>query len=240
LIHNFGGSRFPHLSRIMSDLSHPVIAVDGTAASGKSTFSKALARRIGYVYINTGAMYRGVTWYLQEKQVPLQDAEAVTHEIELAGVETRLREGELTFRIGGIDPLPHVRDARVNTGVSLAAQVPAVRRILVAEQQKLVADAPLVMEGRDIGSVVFPQTPYKFYVDADAHVRAERRVRQGETDVILQRDAIDSQRVTSPLMRLSDARYINSSHITVDEMVAMALEHLAARGLKTTLGQVTG
>jgi cytidylate kinase len=219
---------------------HPVIAVDGTAASGKSTFSRQLARRLGYVYINTGAMYRGVTWFLQEKQVSLQDAEAVTREISLAGVETSLHDGELTFRVGGIDPLPHARDGRVNEGVSLVAQVPEVRRLLVSEQQKLAAHAPLVMEGRDIGSVVFPATPYKFYVDADAEIRAQRRHRQGETDVILQRDAIDSQRRTSPLTRVPDACYIDSSRLTVDEMVEMALQHLANRGLKTTFGHVGG
>jgi len=220
--------------------SHPVIAVDGTAASGKSTFSRQLARRLGYVYINTGAMYRGVTWFLQEKQVSLQDAGAVAREIFSAGVETGLHDGELTFRVGGIDPLPHARDGRVNEGVSLVAQVPEVRRLLVAEQQKLAAHAPLVMEGRDIGSVVFPATPYKFYVDADAEIRAQRRHRQGETDVILQRDAIDSQRRTSPLTRVPDAYYIDSSRLTVDEMVEMARRHLADRGLKTTLGHVGG
>src|SRR5258707_6454780 len=95
---------------------HPVIAIDGTAASGKSTFARELARRLGYVYVNTGAMYRGVTWYLQEKNVDLHNAEAVARGIETAGVETRLRDGELVFHIDGIDPLPHLREGRVNEG----------------------------------------------------------------------------------------------------------------------------
>src|SRR5271155_1917330 len=147
----------------MSELPHPVIAIDGTAASGKSTFARQLAGRLGYVYVNTGAMYRGVTWYLQQNNVPLRDAEAVAREVQAAGVETRLHEGELAFRIAGLDPLPHVREGRVNEGVSMVAQVAAVRKLLVAEQQRLVVQAPLVMEGRDIGTVVFPKTPYKFY-----------------------------------------------------------------------------
>ena len=105
-------------------------------------------------------------------------------------------EGELVFRIAGLDPLPHVREGRVNEGVSLVAQVAAVRKLLVAEQQRLAAQAPLVMEGRDIGTVVFPQTPYKFYLDANAEVRAQRRSQQGETDVIQQRDSLDQQRTT--------------------------------------------
>jgi cytidylate kinase len=216
----------------MPALPHPVIAIDGTAASGKSTFSRQLAKRIGFVYVNTGAMYRGVTWFLQEKNVPLDDAEAVTREVLAAGVDTRLENGELVFHIGGIDPLPHVREGRVNEGVSLVAQVAPVRALLVAGQQSLVKDAPLVMEGRDIGSVVFPQTPYKFYLDAHPEVRAHRRSAQGEVDAIQKRDAIDSTRQTSPLTRVGDARLLDSGHATVDELVEVALQHLAARGLK--------
>ena len=220
--------------------SHPVIAVDGTAASGKSTFSRSLAERLGYVYVNTGAMYRGVTWYLQQRGVPLQDAAAIVRTMESVSIETGLRNGELTFRIAGIDPLPHVRETRVNEEVSLVAQVPEVRRRLVAEQQKLAQEGPLVMEGRDIGSVVFPQTPYKFYVDANAEVRAMRRTRQGENDVITKRDTIDQSRKTSPLIRVDDAMFIDSSDLTVEDMVALALPHLAARGLKITLGKISG
>ena len=216
----------------MSDLIHPVIAVDGTAASGKSTFSRQLARRLSYVYVNTGAMYRGVTWYLLQKNFPLRDAEAVAREVEAAGVETRLEDGELVFRIAGLDPLPHVRDGQVNEGVSLVAQAAAVRKLLVAQQQRLAAQAPLVMEGRDIGTVVFPQTPYKFYLDAKAEVRAQRRQEQGENDVIQQRDTLDLQRVNSPLTRAPDALCLDSGHASVEELVTVALQYLASRGLK--------
>ena len=216
----------------MSKLPHPVIAVDGTAASGKSTFSRELARRLGYVYVNTGAMYRGITWYLQQRNIPLQDAASVAGAVGAAGVETSLREGELAFRIGGLDPLPHVREGRVNEGVSLVAQVAEVRRLLVAEQQGLAAESPLVMEGRDIGTVVFPETPYKFYLDANPEVRARRRQQQGEADVIQQRDSLDQQRKTSPLTRASNAMFLDSGHASVEELVAVALGHLASCGLK--------
>jgi cytidylate kinase len=216
----------------MSELPHPVIAVDGTAASGKSTFSRELARRLGFVYVNTGAMYRGVTWYLQEKNVPLSDAEAVAQGIKSAGVETRLRDGELVFHIAGIDPLSHLREGRVNEGVSLVAQVPAVRQLLVAEQQRLAELASLVMEGRDIGTVVFPKTPYKFYIDANPDVRALRRSAQGETDVIQKRDTLDQSRVTSPLTRAANALFLDSGHASVPELIEVALRHLASRGLK--------
>ncbi len=215
-----------------SELPHPVIAIDGTAASGKSTFSRQLAQRLGFTYVNTGAMYRGVTWYLQNKNVVLDDAEAVAREVQAAGVETRLEAGELVFRIGGVDPLPHVRESSVNAGVSLVAQVAPVRALLVAGQQNLIHAGPLVMEGRDIGTVVFPQTPYKFYLDAHPEVRAHRRAQQGEVDAIQKRDAIDSSRQTSPLTRAGDARLLDSGHATVDELVEIALQHLATRGLK--------
>ncbi len=214
----------------MSDLIHPVIAIDGTAASGKSTFSRELARRLGYVYVNTGAMYRGVTWYLQQRNIPLRDVDAVARVVQTAGIDTRLHEGELVFRIAALDPLPHVREGAVNEGVSLVAQISAVRKLLVAEQQRLAAQAPLVMEGRDIGTVVFPQTPYKFYLDANAEVRARRRSQQGENDVIQQRDSLDQQRENSPLTRAPDALCLDSGHASVEELIEVALRHLAARG----------
>ena len=209
---------------------HPVIAVDGTAASGKSTFSRALAERLGFAYVSTGEMYRGVTWCVQERGIDPRDAARVEALIAATAVETTLRGGELAFRVGGIDPLPHVREERVNHGVSLVAKVSAVRRLLVAQQQRLAELAPLVMEGRDIGTVVFPATPYKFFIDADATVRAQRRAAQGERDSILQRDVIDSQRPDSPLLCATDAARLDSGKYRVDELVTQALAHLTSRG----------
>ena len=212
--------------------AHSVIAVDGTAASGKSTFSRHLAQRLGFTYVNTGAMYRGVTWYIQQQGIDPRDATAVERAVLAAGVETSVDEGELAFHIAGTDPLPHMRDGRVNEGVSYIAQVAAVRRLLVGQQQGLAGHGPLVMEGRDIGTVVFPATPYKFYIDADAAVRAERRKAQGETDVIHQRDAIDTQRVHSPLLCAEDALRLDSGKHSVDELMEVAVRYLAERGLK--------
>jgi cytidylate kinase len=211
--------------------SHPVVAVDGTAASGKSTFSRQLAARLGFTYVNTGAMYRGVTWYVQEQGLDPRDEARVEDLIAATPVETSLLDGELAFSIGGIDPLPHMRDGRVNDGVSHIAKIGAVRHLLVAQQQGLAARAPLVMEGRDIGTVVFPGTPHKFYIDADPAVRAERRAAQGERDVIHQRDAIDTQRVHSPLLCAPDALRLDSGLHSVHELVETALKHLAAHGL---------
>jgi cytidylate kinase len=210
---------------------HPVVALDGTAASGKSTFARALAHQLGFVYINTGAMYRGVTWYFLSRAIAPEDAAAVAAAAEALRLETRLENGEMVFTLDGIDPSPHAREAAVVAAVSLVSAVPAVRRRLVAEQQKLAAQAPLVMEGRDIGTVVFPHTPYKFFLDADVQVRAERRSRQGETDAIHRRDAIDSQRAVSPLLCAPDALRLDSGSASVAELVETALRHLAALGL---------
>jgi cytidylate kinase len=210
---------------------HPVIAVDGTAASGKSTFSRALAARLGFIYVSTGEMYRGVTWYVEQQGIDPRDAARIEALILATPVTTSLRDGGLAFTIGGIDPLPHAREGAVNDGVSHVAKVSAVRRLLVAQQQSLAALAPLVMEGRDIGTVVFPATPYKFYIDADPIVRAERRSAQGEVDVILQRDAIDTQRVDSPLTCAPDALRLDSGKLSVTELLDAAVAHLAARGL---------
>jgi cytidylate kinase len=215
----------------MSQPLHPVIALDGTAASGKSTFARALARQLGFVYVNTGAMYRGVTWYLLENAVPLSDESIVGRTVRGVRLETRLHDGELVFTIAGVDPLPHVREPRVNQAVSVVSRVGAVRDLLVAEQQSLATQAPLVMEGRDIGTVVFPHTPYKFFLDADPRVRAERRQLQGEADAILQRDVLDSQRANSPLACAPDALRLDSGTASVEQLVAAALRHLAAKGL---------
>lgn len=212
--------------------AHPVIAVDGTAASGKSTFSRALAARLGFIYVSTGEMYRGVTWFVQEQGIDPQDAARIEALIAATRVETSLHDGALAFRVGGRDALPHVRDGRVNDGVSHVAKVGAVRRLLVAQQQGLAIQAPLVMEGRDIGTVVFPATPYKFYIDADPTVRAQRRSAQGEADVIHQRDAIDTQRVDSPLTCAPDALRLDSGKFSVTALLDTAMAHLAARGLR--------
>jgi cytidylate kinase len=218
----------------VSATPHPVVAIDGTAASGKSTFARALAGRLGHVYVNTGLMYRGVTWALQERGVALADEEAVSRTLPNLGIETKLTGGEVLFSVAGNDPSPHVRESRVNDGVSLVAQVGAVRRLLVAQQRALALEAPLVMEGRDIGTVVFPETPYKFFLDADPGVRADRRERQGEADVIRQRDVLDSGRANSPLICAANALRLDSGRATVEELLVVALEHLATKGLRTT------
>lgn len=208
-----------------------VIAIDGPAASGKSSVARLLARRLNWVYVNTGAMYRAVTWWAVSKQVPVNDTDAVEKLLAATKLECGLENGESTIRLDGIDPSLHLVDEAVNSNVSAIASIPEVRRLLVAKQREYADTHDIVMEGRDIGSVVFPETPYKFYVDASPEVREQRRARQGLADSIAARDKFDSSRRTSPLIIAEDAHVIDSSHLTVDGVVGEIVGRLKIKGL---------
>lgn len=208
-----------------------VIAIDGPAASGKSSVARALARRLGYTYINTGAMYRAITWLAVSRDVPTNDPVRVQQLLHFTNVECGLADGVSTILLDGIDPTPHLVDEAVNANVSAIASIPDVRRLLVAKQRAYASAHDLVMEGRDIGSVVFPETPYKFYIDASPEVRARRRAQQGLADSVTTRDKIDSTRRTSPLIIAEDAHVIDSSNLTVDGVVGEVIGRLKLKGL---------
>src|SRR5947209_2426710 len=143
---------------------HCVIAIDGPAASGKSSVAHQLARRLGFAYVNSGAMYRAVTWYVIDHGVDPFDREKIVQLVERARIECDLYELDSRIFIDGVDPSAHSRDVAVNEGVSPVSSVPRVREILVAQMHAYARENDIVMEGRDIGSVVFPETPYKFYI----------------------------------------------------------------------------
>jgi 3-phosphoshikimate 1-carboxyvinyltransferase len=210
----------------------PVIAIDGPAASGKSTVSRQVASQLGYSYLNTGAMYRAVTWHLLEAGIDPQDAKAVTRHVKHLRMTCGFDHGELLMRIEGLDPLPHGRDPRVNLHVSAVAAVPHVRKELLMMQRQLAKFSPLVVEGRDIGSVVFPQTPYKFYLDADPAVRESRRKKQGEVDQVRQRDQQDSTRAQAPLLIPEGALRLDTGKLKLEQVVATILSELKKKGLK--------
>lgn len=214
-----------------TSLPHTIIAIDGPAASGKSSVARALARRLGYVYVNTGAMYRAVTWHVLNRKVPAVDADQVRALLDSAEIRCGVNGGESTIVIDDIDPTPHLLAPEVNENVSRIAAIPEVRQRLVALQREYVKENQLVMEGRDIGSAVFPETPYKFYIDASAEVRAQRRARQGLQDAIAQRDRQDSSRPTSPLIIAEDAHVIDSSHLTIDGVVGEIIGRLKLKGM---------
>ncbi len=209
-----------------------VIAIDGPAASGKSTVARELARRLGFGFLSSGDLYRAMTWACLRRGIDCRDEDQVT---AVAG-STRLelcRDGDDCFpQIDGEDPRQHLRDDAVNANVSPVSAVPAVRRLVTAAIRAHARDANIAIEGRDIASAVFPDTPHKFYIDASPEVRQRRRSDQGQTDEIARRDLIDSTRTTAPLTVAEGAVVIDSSELDVEGVVAAVMGKL--RGLKKT------
>lgn len=214
-----------------SSAKHFAIALDGPAASGKSTLAKKLAERLGLVMVNSGAMYRAVTWKALEEKIPPHDARAVAALLDRIQITTGVSGNSSTITIDGVDPGDALRSEEVNANVSAISAVPEVRKKLVALQREFLTDHSIVMEGRDIGSVVFPDTPYKIYVDAAEEVRAARRSDVGEIDSVAARDAADSKRTTSPLVIAKGAVILDTSHHTIESGVDAAVDILRQLGL---------
>lgn len=208
-----------------------VIAIDGPAASGKSTVARILAEKLGYRFLNSGDLYRAMTWGCLQRGVDCADAGAVAAAAGGARVEVGC-DGINSFPlIDGLDPREHLRDDPVNANVSPVSAVPAVRHILSAAIRTHAQGRQTVVEGRDIGSAVFPETPYKFYIDAPEQVRQRRRRNQGQNEEIARRDFIDSTRQTAPLTVAPGATVIDSSILDVNGVVGAMMDKLRAQGL---------
>ena len=211
--------------------SHRIIAIDGPAASGKSSVAFALAQRLGFSYVNSGAMYRATTWHVLQRSVDVYDTAAVVAAVEQSKIVCELVHNQSRILIDDQDPSSHLRDDRVNRAVSIVSSIPRVREILVARMRECAKGDNVVMEGRDIGSVVFPATPFKFYIDASPEVRVQRRRAEGQDDEIAARDHADSSRAASPLIIASDAEVIDTSRLTIEGVVKEILRHLQQKGL---------
>lgn len=207
-----------------------VVAIDGTAASGKSSAAREVAGLLGMVYVNSGAMYRALAWLACQRQVDVDDETALVDLLHASRFDSGISGGRAWISIGGEDPTPYLNEDRVNRAVSAVARHAEVRAILVDWQRSFHREADLVMEGRDIGTVVFPDTPYKFFVDASPDVRAQRRSAQGFQDVVVERDRVDSSRKASPLKQAPEACVIDSSHLSLQEVVEKILQELRRRG----------
>lgn len=214
---------------------HVVIAIDGPAASGKSSVARELARRLAFVYVNSGAMYRAVTWHLLEAGIDPINRSKIESQMDGLHIRCDLREGESRILINEIDPNDHLRDDAVNNSVSLVSSFPRVREILVGKMRSYAQEHDVVMEGRDIGSIVFPETPFKFYIDAAPEVRSRRRAAQGQRDQIATRDHADSSRRASPLVIAKDAEVIDTSHLTIEGVVDEILVRLKSKNLDVDL-----
>lgn len=223
-----------------------VIAIDGFSSCGKSTMAKDLAREVGYIYVDTGAMYRAVTLFAMRNNV--FDAEGNIDETRLKAL---LPDVKLTFQLNNETKLPevclngenverYIRTLEVSQHVSPIAALPFVREKLVEQQQAMGKEKGIVMDGRDIGTEVFPNAELKIFVTASAEIRAQRRFKELETkgmpadfDEILQnveqRDYIDTHRETSPLRQADDALVLDNSHLTITEQKVWLMEKFNER-----------
>jgi cytidylate kinase len=210
---------------------HHVIAIDGPAASGKSSVARALASRLKFVYVNSGAMYRAVTWMVLEHGIDPNDKKAIANFIGDSRLQGKFIDGEFHLLVNDVDLTPHLHEDQVNAEVSRVSTVMEVRKLLVQRMRDSATKHDLVIEGRDIGSVVFPDTPFKFYIDASPEVRAQRRAAQGLRDEIALRDRADSSRAASPLIVARDAEIIDTSNMSIDKVVDEIVGRLRAKKL---------
>jgi CMP/dCMP kinase len=208
-----------------------VIAIDGPAASGKSSVARIVSEKLGWIYVNTGNMYRAATWAALRGRIDVAEESQIARASASWRITCPVRDQRCVVLVEGRDVEGELNSEEVNGAVSLVSRVPAVRERLVAMQRDLGASNPVVMEGRDIGTVVFPNAPAKFYIDASEEVRARRRGLQGHNDAVAERDRIDSTRKTAPLMAAADAVVIDSSNLSLDEVVARVMEELRRRGI---------
>jgi cytidylate kinase len=224
------------------ETDHLVIAVDGTSGSGKSSASRGVAGRLGLRYLDTGAMFRAITWWLLREGVDVHDGAAVASVAGRPRIESGTDPLEPSITVDGVDVSVEIRSDEVNAAVSPVSAVPEVRTRLLELQREAIGDGGIVVEGRDIGSVVWPQAQVKVYLSADPAARAQRRTaEQGGTDVagteqsLLERDRIDSGRATAPLVMADGAVHVDSTHLTleqvIDQLTALAREAGAREGV---------
>ena len=229
----------------------PIIAIDGPSGSGKSSTSRGVAQRLGLRYVDTGAMYRAMTWWMLTQGVDVDDPAAIAERCGEPVIELGVDPVAPMVRVDGRDVSADIREASVADAVSLVAAVPQVRERLVRSQRDMVDEAlasgsGVVMEGRDIGTVVLPEADLKVYLTADVEARAARRAREeadrsARTDAdaaqahvdaaqanLQSRDALDSTRAVSPLLQAADAVPIDGTHLLLDEVIDAVIQALPA------------
>src|SRR5271155_784702 len=211
-------------------MKHPiVIAIDGTSASGKSTNAKLVAQALGFVYVDTGAMYRTLAWYCLQKRVDIHDAKAVA--VLCRKWKTRLEcaDGKVRLLVDGYYPEKEIRTTETSAAVPHVAAVPKVREWMKKKQRECVQFGNLVMKGRDIGTNVFPETDFKFYLDAELKERSKRRAAEGVNENLAARDQRDSQRAAAPLMIALGAKVINNSNMSPEETSGIIINEIRQR-----------
>jgi cytidylate kinase len=207
-----------------------VIAIDGTSASGKSTNAKRVARALGYVYVDTGAMYRTLAWHCLQKHVDVRDEKAVATACRQWKTKLKCLEQDglhvVRLLVENYFPEREIRTPETAAAVAHVAAVPKVRAWMKKTQRDCLQFGNLVMEGRDIGTNVFPETNFKFYLDATLAERSARRAADGVNENLAARDQRDSQRAVAPLMIALGAKVINNSAMTSEQTSELLLEEI--------------
>jgi CMP/dCMP kinase len=214
-------------------MNNIVIAIDGTSASGKSTNAKLVARALGFVYVDTGAMYRTLAWYCLRNKIDPHDAKAVAAACRKWKTELKCVEKDglraVRLLVDGYYPEKEIRTEATSAAVPHVAAVPKVREWMVKRQRESLQFGNLVMEGRDIGTNVFPETDFKFYLDASLAERTARRAADGVQENLAARDQRDSQRAVAPLMIPLGAHVINNSNMTSEQTSSLILKEIRER-----------
>jgi cytidylate kinase len=217
-------------------MKRSIVAIDGPSGAGKGTVARAVAERLGFRHVDSGAMYRAVAWKAVRDQVPFEDEHAVARLAELSPITI----SGASVSIGDVDVTRQIRTPEIDRAAALVARLPAVRAVLVARQRAIGAEGKVVMEGRDIGTVVFPDAAAKIYLDASATERARRRaldpahsgVPAAVADVatlLTERDRLDTTRQTSPLYAAPDATIVDTTGKSIEEVVAEVMQIVAPK-----------
>ena len=207
-----------------------IIAIDGPAGVGKSTVAKLLATRLGYLYLDTGALYRAVAWKTLQSRIRPTDHEQVTTVLQTTSIHMQFHKGAMQVFVDSIEVTEYLRTPEVTAAASIVSAIPAVREWLLPIQRQIGQRGSVVAEGRDIGTKVFPTAPYKFFLEADADVRVARRHRElvaagrdGTVETtsrdLSDRDRRDRTRSVDPLVPAGDARFIDTSALSPDQVV---------------------
>ena len=212
-------------------MPHSIIAIDGPAASGKSTTARLLAKKLGFLFVSSGHFFRSIAWKAHEDHLNASIPKKIDAWLATLELQHKVIDGTVHLLLNGKDLTEHLTDPVVNAHVSTLAAIPSVRDFLLSQQQDLGKYHNLVMEGRDIGSVIFPDTPFKFYLDASPEERLRRRAKEGESDSIAQRDYQDSTRTVAPLVIAPGATVIDTTLLNVEQVVEKILSLLKEKKL---------
>ena len=221
-----------------------VVAIDGPSGAGKSTVARFIGKKLGFLHVDSGALYRIMTWQALEQGINTADEAALTAFAPKVNVEFAVRDGAVAYTVNGIAPGDRIRTPEINQHASPVAKVPAVRTRVTNWLRDMRKFGDLVVEGRDIGSVVFPESPARFYIDASPEERARRRhaeeqqkgISTQSADAVkaslLNRDRIDSTRKTAPLKIADGALVLDTTNLSIEEVVQTVVQHLPPDWLK--------